>query len=292
MENIMSEEQEVIEDEVEQDNEEPNEDEVLEGDEKAEEEEVEDDGLTLVFDEDKEEEVPDEAPQWAKDLRVRNREQAKEIRETKKQLKAATTQTEQDQEKLVLGEKPKLEDFGYDGELFEPALLDWHENKKKYEAQVEDAAGVEEKQNKAWNAHVNNYDTQKAEMEKDDFEEIEDVVNNKLSKIQQSIITAGPEKSAALKYSIGKNPKVLDKLAEITDPIKFAVALGRMESQMSKYKGKKPPAPEKRLNGGGASGLGGVQTLATLEKDAEKTGDRSKVHAHKRALKAAAQNAK
>lgn len=280
----MSEEAEVIEDEIEDEIEQDNEEDVND-EEEEQEEQVEDDGLTLSFETEEEEELPDEAPKWAKELRVRNREQAKENRELKRALKDNDAKKAAENEAVVLGEKPKLEDFQYEEDKYAEALLGWNDRKRDFDKQETAKVTEAEEQTKNWNNRLSHYEAQKLDI--DDFDDAEDVVKDTLSVTQQGIIIAGSEKSAKLTQALGKNPKVLEKLAEITDPIKFAMAIGRMETQMSSRNGKKPPSPEKRLNSSGPTAAGGNKTLDNLRAEADKTGDLSKVIAYKRKQKAA-----
>lgn len=276
----MSDEALEVEEEIEQDN-----DEVLEGDEPEEKEEVEqDDGLTLSFDEDAEEdELPEEAPKWAKELRVRNREQAKENRELKRKIKDGEQAADASQEALILGDKPKLEDFQYDADQYDTAMDGWRDKKSKLDKQTSDRKADEDAQAKHWDDRLANYKSQQVEI--DNFDEAEDFIKDTLSVTQQGIIIMGSENSAKLISVLGKNTKVSEKLAAITDPIKFAMAIGRMETQMSK--GKKPPSPEKRINGSGPAPGSKDSTLDRLRTEADKTGDLSPVIAHKRKIKAA-----
>jgi hypothetical protein len=87
-------------------------------------------------------------------------------------------------------------------------------------------------------------------------------------------------------YALGKNPKKLKELASITDPVKFAFAIAKLETQL-KVSNKKPAPPPEKVVGGTAPIRGAVDsTLERLRADAERTGDYSKVFAYRKQKRA------
>jgi hypothetical protein len=150
----------------------------------------------------------------------------------------------------------------------------------QYEA--EKAKKLEEQQ-KQWQDRQQRYVKQKEAHSFKDFEEAEELVSNTFSVTQQGIIVQGAEDSALVVYALGKNPKKLEELAKESDPVNFAFKVAKLESQL-KVKDKRAPSPEKRVKGAKAGGLSGTedQTLERLRKEAEKTGDYTKVAQYKR----------
>ena len=103
---------------------------------------------------------------------------------------------------------------------------------------------------------------------------------------QQGIVLQGAENPALVVYALGKNPSKAKELSSITDPVKFAFAVSKLESQLKVSNRKSAPPPEKVLSGTGrASAVD--STLERLRADAEKTGDYTKVTAYKRQKKQA-----
>ena len=47
-------------------------------------------------------------------------------------------------------------------------------------------------------------------------------------------------------YALGKNPKKAKELGEITDPVKFAFAVAKLETQLTVTSRKQVPPPEKK----------------------------------------------
>jgi hypothetical protein len=118
-----------------------------------------------------------------------------------------------------------------------------------------------------------------------DFDDAESTVLSTLSVTQQGIIVQGADNSALVVYALGKNPAKAKELAGITDAVKFAFAIAKLETQLKvQAKSKSAPPPEGKVRSGSAPISGSVDSnLERLRAEAEKTGDMSKVAAYKRA---------
>ena len=83
-------------------------------------------------------------------------------------------------------------------------------------------------------------------------------------------------------FTLFKSSPHLEKLAEITDPIKFSFAVAAFEKDIKmELKQKKPTKPETRVKGSGSAKTGD-SILEKLRREAEKTNDYTKVNAYKR----------
>ena len=218
-----------------------------------------------------------QAPQWVRDLRRADREKTRRIKELEAKLAVPATET-----KPVLGPKPKLEDFDYDAEKFEKELTTWFETKRKADQEEQQRQSAAKAEKDAWDAKLGNYQKLKAEVPVKDFQEAEDEAQNTLSVVQQGIVVQGAENPALVIYAIGKNPAKAKELAAITDPVKFAFAIAKLEAQVKVTPRKTQPAPE-RMPSGTNRGAGGAvdSQLERLREEAARTGDYSKVHAYK-----------
>ena len=228
-----------------------------------------------------EEEPPQEeekAPEWVRELRKKNREDQKRIRELEAKL------AEKEPAKPKLGPKPTLAGCDYDDERFETELTAWHEQKRQHEAEEAKAIKAKEDAENSWKARLEGYEKSKKEIKVKDFEEAEEAVIQYLDVTQQGVVIHGAENPAIVIYALGKNPKKAKELAEIKDPVKFAFAVAKLETQL-KVSSKKPPAPEKTVSGTARISGAVDSTLERLRKEAEKTGDMSKVIAYKREQK-------
>jgi hypothetical protein len=223
------------------------------------------------------------APEWVRELRKTNREKERRIRELEAKLSATTTETKP---VVTLGPKPKLEDHDYDADRYEQAIDQWHERKREHDREVEQAAQSEQQQKKAWQTKLDDYGKAKAELKVRDYEDAEEVVQQTLNVTQQGVILQGCDNPALVVYALGKNPKKSAELAAITDPVKFAFAIAKLEKELKVTNRKPAPAPERVVSGTGRSSGAVDSTLERLREEAARTGNMSKVVAYKRQKRA------
>lgn len=239
--------------------------------------------ITVMIGDEPVEEESQPAPDWVRELRKKNREDQKRIRE----LEARLAQQQAPQATAAPGKKPELEDFDYDTAKYEASLADWFDKKRRYEEQVSLAQRQEQEVQEAWQNKLQNYAQARTSLKVKDFEDAESTVAEMLNVTQQGVVIQGAENPALVIYALGKNPKKAKELASIDDPVKFAFAIAKLETQLKVTGKKMPPPPEKTVGGGTAPIRGAVDsTLERLRVDAERTGDYSKVYAYKKQKKA------
>lgn len=259
------------------------EEEPSEEEEESSEEEEEDDDSVVVTIGDEKPQVEDEeektAPKWVKNVRKDIREKTRRIRDLEQQLEATKAASEPKAKVTELGPKPTLDDCDYDAEEFETKLTEWHDRKRQVEQAKADEQKQIEAQQQEWQGRLTTYAKAKEGLKVRDFEDAESTVLSTLSVTQQGIIVQGADNSALVVYALGKNPAKAKELAGITDAVKFAFAIAKLETQLKvQAKSKSAPAPEGKIRGGGASISGSVDSnLERLRAEAEKTGDYSKV---------------
>lgn len=218
------------------------------------------------------------APQWVRDVRKTNREQAREIRELKAKLATpVVTQV------AAVGAKPTLAACDYDEDRFDSELTQWHERKRNADADDQKKRDEATNAQKAWQTKLESYATQKGSLKVKDFEDAEAQATEALSVTQQGVILSGATNPALIVYALGKNPKRLQKLASIQDPVKFAFAVSDLQKELEVKPRKTAPLPESTVRG--SARVAQDATLTRLEADAEKSGDRSKVIQYKTQLK-------
>lgn len=220
------------------------------------------------------------APQWVKGLRQQHRDQAKRLRELEdenKRLKAPAAAAP------TVGAKPTLEGCGYDDAKFEAELTAWYESKRKVDEAEAAKKAKADAEAAAWQKKLDSYKNDTSKLNAPDFDVAEEVVRQRLDVTQQGIIIQGSDNPRLVVYALGKNPKKAEELAAIKDPLQFAFAVAKMETQMKISTGKKaPPAPDKPLNGGSGNLSGGVDSqLESLREEAAKTGDYTKLNKYK-----------
>lgn len=221
------------------------------------------------------------APQWVKDLRKSKKELEREVRELKAQ---SQVKSEPVSEELTLPEMPKIDDqdIDYDQDIFAQRMQDWVSQRDKYQEQKATKLAEHENQQKAWQGVLNSYEQKKAELKVKNFDEAEFEITGKLDQTQQAVILQGMDNPALVVYALGSNNAKLDELSKIKDPIKFAVAVAKLETQLKTVKRKAATAPEKKISSTGSLSGTHDSTLERLRQEAEKTGDYSKVSAYKR----------
>jgi hypothetical protein len=230
-----------------------------------------------------EDEEAERAPEWVRDLRKQYREEKRRNKELQEQL-AKTTGAARVAE---LGEKPTLEKADYDTERYEKELAAWYERKRKHD-EVEAARQSEaQAADREWRQKLEGYQSAKATLKVRDYDEAEDVVQDAFSVTQQGMILQGAENPALLVYALGKNPKRAKELASIKDPVKFAFAVARLETQLKVTKRKASSKPDPKITGTGRVSGAVDSTLERLRADAERTGDYSKVFQYKKQKRSA-----
>jgi hypothetical protein len=248
----------------------------------TEEAQAEPDEITVTIGDEPVEEDKEAAPEWVRDLRKKNREDQKRIRE----LEARLAQQQAPQAAAAPSKKPELEDFDYDTSKYEASLSDWFDKKRRYEEQLSQAKRQEEQAQESWQSKLEGYAQARTSLKVKDFEDAESTVAEMLNITQQGVVIQGAENPALVIYALGKNPKKAKELASIDDPVKFAFAIAKLETQL-KVTGKRTPPPPEKTVGGTAPIRGAIDSnLERLRQDAERTGDYSKVYAYKKQKKA------
>jgi hypothetical protein len=222
------------------------------------------------------------APDWVRELRKSNREKERKIRE----LEAKLTTTATEIKPVVLGAKPSLEECDYDSDLYESKLSDWYDRKRDSDQAEAQARKSQQAEADAWSEKLASYNKAKASLKVRDYEESEAFAQDNLTVTQQGIIIQGSDNPALIIYALGKNTKRAKELASINDPVKFAFAVAKLETQLKVTTRKASTAPERTIANGGGRLSGTVDsTLDRLRAEALQTGDLSKVMAYKRGKK-------
>lgn len=223
------------------------------------------------------------APGWVRDLRRQHREAQRKIREYESRLAQQSTATEPEVP-VVVPKRPKLEDFEYDDERFEEAMDKWYETKNQVNTRQTREREEAEVQQREWKSRLEHYSRARTELRVSDYEDAEDVIQQKLSITQQGIIVQGATNPALVVYALGKNQKKCQELASISDPVKFAFAVAGLERELrvTPKTNKRLPEPEKTISGSAPFAVGNDASLERLRADAERTGDYTKVVAYRR----------
>ena len=265
--------------------EEVTEDEDVDGDPSGvEESEEESEDIVVSIGEEPPPPEPEPAPEWVRELRKSHRELQKRNRE----LEAQVHQTTETNPVVTLGAKPSLEQHDYDTDKYEASLADWYERKRSVDDQQAQARQAEQQQADAWQQQLQGYADAKSKLKVKDYDDAEEVAQQTFNVVQQGVMIQGAEDPALVIYALGKNPKKAKELAQIDDPVKFAFAVAKLESQLKISNRKAATRPEGKVSA--TAPLKGAvdSTLERLREEASKSGNMDKVMAYKRAQKQAA----
>lgn len=238
-----------------------------------------------IGDEQPEPEATEKAPSWVADLRKRNRELAKALREAQAAQQQPAAAAQED----PIGPKPAMSDadVDFDADKFEAKLLAWNERKRKSEDAKREREQAAQANAEAWRQTLGKYESELKAIKAPGVEDAEEAVKDAFSVVQHGIIIQGAENRAQIVYALGRNPKRLQELAAIKDPVRFAIEIGKVSALMKVTTRKPATAPETGVRGGSP----GVTSTATrqdaLLKKAQTTGDYTEYFKAQRAARAA-----
>lgn len=231
----------------------------------------------IAFSDDEQEEEPELVKKLRDQIRERDRKLA--------QFRRSPAQVDDDPEPQIVERPRSVADFDYDEDRFNEAVdahiaakeahSEWkvrqsERDNSRNAAQAEQAKRVEQQKNALG---VADYDTRAAS------------VKDTLSDAQLAILINGADNPAQLIYALGRSQTRLTLLAGEDNLARFAVMLGKMEKEIKVTK-RTAANPETMVRGATATlTQSDDKHLAKLEREAEKTGDRSKVQAYKRQMK-------
>jgi hypothetical protein len=251
----------------------------VQADELTDDEEEADEVVISIGEESPPQEEEARAPEWVRELRKANREKERKIRELEAKLNATATETKP----VALGAKPTLESCDYDSDEYEKKLADWYDRKREADSAEAEAAAQRDAEAQAWQDKLASYEKAKASLKVRDYEDAEAFALDTFNVTQQGIVIQGSDNPALIIYALGKNTKRAKELASITDPVKFAFAVAKLETQLKVSNRKAAASPERMIASGGSRLSGAVDsTLERLRADAEKTGDYTKVLQYKK----------
>ena len=240
--------------------------EVLVGDEKPEESEIDE----------------ETAPAWIKTVRQQSREAKKENQELKRRLREMEAKISAPITPPVLGEEPTLEGHDYDPAAYATSLKKWLAEKQAQDQRKAVAEKAQQDAQTQWQRQLAQYGEKKAKLRVSGFDDAESVAQEHLHPVQLGIIIQGSEDSAKVIFAIGKDEARAKALAAITDPVKFAFAISKLEASL-KTTTKAVPPPSTIPKGSGSK----VSTNATLDKlraEAALTGNTGKLMEYKRKM--------
>jgi hypothetical protein len=226
------------------------------------------------------------APEWVRKLRQERRELQRTLRAKDAEIQRLKGGGEAAPVAADPGPEPTLESCDFDAETFAGKLKEWVKRKADAEAEATKRRDMEAKAQAEWNGRLQTYEKAKTALKVRDMDEAEEVAREALNVVQQGVILNGAENPALVVYALGKNPKKAQELAAIADPVKFAFAVAKLETQLKVQPRKTAPPPERTLSSSVPGATGQPADLKRLEDEARRTGDYTKVLDFKRRQKA------
>jgi hypothetical protein len=222
------------------------------------------------------------APKWVAELRKSHKEILREKRELQRQneeLRAKLPQPVQ-----TLAAKPTLDQYDYDETRFSEAYDRWMEQKSAQDAAERAKVDAQRKEQEEVENFKKSYAARKESLGVEDFDEAESEVGTILNQTQAGLLMRGADDPAVLVYALSKSPARLMDLAKITDPVKFTVAVAKLEISLATKKTSRP-APEARITSERGTGFNSSNSqLEKLRDEAARTGDYSRVVAYKKQM--------
>lgn len=219
-------------------------------------------------------------------IREAQRESERKRKEAERKLAALEAERAKPSAESLpeLGPMPGIEDFDYDTEAHKEAVTAWVAKKQARDAVEQRKASEQKEREQADKAIVDRY---KAEadalpVDRTRYSAAEAEIDASFSPLQRAVLlkSAMPAK---LVYALGNNPDRLEKLSKITDPIAFAIEIGRAETAITSTKPvRKAPPPDTPLS---VAGTGAGSGLDRLYAEAQKTGNYTAYYNAKRAAK-------
>ncbi len=205
-----------------------------------------------------------------------------EIRERDRRLSAY-----EKPKQIEVGPKPTLEGCDYDEERFDAEYEAWQDRKRQAQALESEAGERAAAANQQFEKARARYHAS-AMAKKLDIEEAEKKVADKLGPEMLGMMvmySTAPENIVA---ALGKYPAKLDQIAAEPDPLRKIRLIWELEGKVTVNR-KKPPNPEAETIQRGAAPISGGSNkiLEKLEKEADRTGDRSKLIAYRAQQRAA-----
>lgn len=254
---------------------EPEADEVTEQEPEAEQsEETESEEIVVGFgDEDGAAPTPESDSSVLRELRRQNREKDRRIRELEALAPAKKA--------VEVGPEPELASFDYDEEKFKAAWKEWNANKAEAERAGQEAKQRAEAEAQAWAKVVDSYETGKQALGASDFDDAEGEVKAALSpQVQGLLLKSG--KGPELVLALGRNPAKLALLSKL-DLAESAMMIGELRAKLTMER-RKVPQPDRAVTGTAPVGGRTDKELARLEKEADRTGDRTALIRYRKSL--------
>jgi len=187
------------------------------------------------------------------------RKMRQRLREAKRRERELTRQMEQAAQAETpppeVGERPTLEQWGYDEDAYSEALAEYLDRKKQADQKAAEERERAERLNKRFEKKKAAYEVNKAKLNAPDFENAEAAIKSTFTPTAQGVMLAAAKEPERVVYALGKSEALRKALADVQDdPIAMAAEIGRMESRIQLKPRKPATKPERRVKGSASTG--------------------------------------
>lgn len=235
-----------------------------------------DDDVGFIDDEDD----GDDGEDLPKRLRARINDQGHVIATLSRKL-AETSETARPAP-VEVGERPTLEGCDYDEDKLRTETDAWIDRKLAAASAERAAPSTAEEEARQ---DVERYQASISKLTYADAAEMVAKAREALTPAQEFMISQASNDAGKLLHALGRHPQKLAELVGIKNPAKFIVRVATLEANMksSSSSRRQAPQPERIPRGNAAARTGGAdKEEARLEKEAQKSGDRTALIAYRR----------
>lgn len=203
-------------------------------------------------------------------------------------VQAPTAQQQQAAAPVTLPPFPTMEDDGidYDPEIYARKVKEWYETEASVKAQTEQQQRAQSELQTRFDTRKAAYKDRVAAMKIRGYEDAEEFVAGEVSSGVQTALILHAEKPELVVLALAKNPDLLKKAKEITDPVQLGMLIGMVEA-----KAKTLPKGKSNVKGAPANPRGGgngqIRDLDAEFDKARNSGDYTRVIALKKQKAAA-----
>lgn len=215
---------------------------------------------------------------------VRNLREA--LKETKRRLKEAESRLAPATDDV--GEKPNIDDYWDNPEQYDIDRDAWADRKRKADEARRQQEEAAERFQKRWQEQERQFEEGWGALPMKGKDTARAKVEDQFDTMQRAmLVKAARGNAAALFYVLGSDQARIDKLKALADdPAEFIAEAAVLAKETQVQKRKPTTAPETRHTGQSGGGGGrGDSKLERLEREAEKTGDRTELLAYRRKLR-------
>jgi hypothetical protein len=184
--------------------------------------------------------------------------------------------------KIEVGEEPSLEGCDYDEDRFKDEWRQWNDRKAAAARQEAENQQAAERQQTEWQSTAQAYEASKGKLNVPNFDDAESEVFAALPAETKALLLRSG-KAAELVVALSRSPANLEQLSKL-NLADAAMMIGELRGKVKVMTTRRTPEPDRPVRGNAAP-ANADKELARLEKEADRTGDRSALIAYRKKLR-------